>query len=1651
MGRRLATCLLIVLVAGGWLVAGINRWTTSGPYGGQILFLTVDPQTPNVVYAGVLYGGFFRSLNWGQSWEAYSGFASPVFSCTVHPTDHNIVLASSYEAVFRSTDAGDSWSQVGSTGRMRDFAIPTTRLDTVYAGGMNGFWRSTDRGQTWAKTASLSGIQIDNVSLPPGLPDTVYLGTWNAGILRSTDGGFSWSPIFSPSGLGYRVACHPDRPGWIYASVYDPAGIYRSTNGGTSWTQLSSNKYFEEMEFDPVDPNRIYFIGLYGSYLSTDGGQTSTTVCPLGGRAVALDRSSADGALYLGTLSGVQRSWDGGGTFRSASAGILSYIWALAVSPTVPGTVYAGDDTSNLFRSRDSGESWEPLSDVTDWPSMETGLVTTILGEQWSYLAMGFKGLALTSATSPPTLFGTVNGDLYRSTNEGTSWSLALANKILWDVRTDPTNPLRLYASSGWVGWTYSFTGIHRSTNGGANWTATGQLLNTNISELLVDPQTPQTLYAAGDSGLYKSTDSGGGWGSIASGLGDAHVYSLALDASNPSFLFAGTGDAGIYRSSNGGSNWTYSGLSGGRIYALGCETASNAVYAGKWPGLYESTNSGSTWGPSSPDLAESNVRDVATDSRGAQRVYTATTAGVFARTGTTAPTVEVQVRTTQSGSVNMNLANQVLPATALTLLFAENNYPSASASTPVILELQLPAGAVLGQTLATAELADTAIQPTERIVIPLAVSEYAYDAASATFEPVAGGGSTAGIGANAVQLFRCVAGEDRIWLRLTQSTSAWHPSSAERLLGITIGAGAGVWPPTAGSNWAASGQFRQENTQFFGDLRGYDFAAQQGALPVSLRAFYQKTGVTLSTGFSQNPVNLFRLDLDRDDEYANNVLYGAVVTDSAVADLDGDGQEDLVSIDRDLRRVYWALRQADGNFGAPEWRALAGDAPVTVDTADVNGDGRPEVLVSDAGGHLTVYSWASLSAKIQSPDEVLAPLLVATLAGTASASLVADVNNDGNKDFLYTDSAANTFNILYGLSFNTSTSLTTGGGPAALAVGDVDGDTDLDVAVANRTGNSVTLFRNQGGSFSTATYTAGGQPAAVAMADFGRDGRADLAIALADKKALAAWTARSDGTFNPGQAQTIYFQNPPSALAADNFDGVNGADVLAGFADFYKLALCTSDAAGSLGYAYAINTLGDVELDPVNHVTLTEDNVLSIAGGTSYGGVCSRTGVAAVAEQPFNLVHLPRSLNLSFSVVNLGTQTALLSLELYNNSGGLVRSVSQSVAPGQQYARYLTDPSLFGSDAANPQRWVRGFVTEADTYGFWLANDGASLDYLDGLPLADIRNARSRFLLPAGMDTLRQVLLVNPYQDQAQVTVQRFGGGTLKQTLSFLVAGRGRRLLDLPVDMPALAAEDYLLVSADRPVIGCQLWGDAHRLAALDGLPVPEAPATLYCPHVAAGNLGVQYETFLTLVNPSDQGTVVIMRLYNDAGILESTTPLITIPARSKRVDDVQPLFGAFNAFTGYVVVEVQGPGVVAGDITIGEAGAGRFLSSLPLSAGGAADYLVGHIANGTLGTLAFFTGLAVVNPHLTAHSVRITAFNQNGQPIGSTTDSVSARGREVFLLDQKMPGLTSIFGGYLHIEDLTDPAGQLCVFALFGDQPLNFLSAVAAQPVRQ
>ncbi len=84
---------------------------------------------------------------------------------------------------------------------------------------------------------------------------------------------------------------------------------------------------------------------------------------------------------------------------------------------------------------------------------------------------------------------------------------------------------------------------MFKSTNGGGNWSAVNTgLAATDVRALAIDPATPTTLYAGTQGGgVFKSTNGGGNWSAVNTGLTATFVYALAIDPVTPATLYAGT------------------------------------------------------------------------------------------------------------------------------------------------------------------------------------------------------------------------------------------------------------------------------------------------------------------------------------------------------------------------------------------------------------------------------------------------------------------------------------------------------------------------------------------------------------------------------------------------------------------------------------------------------------------------------------------------------------------------------------------------------------------------------------------------------------------------------------------------------------------------------------------------------------------------------------------------------------------------------------------------------------------------------------------------------------------------------------------------------------------------------------------------------
>ncbi len=181
-----------------------------------------------------------------------------------------------------------------------------------------------------------------------------------------------------------------------------------------------------------------------------------------------------------------------------------------------------------------------------------------------------------------------------------------------------------IYASDGPQVWTQDLT-------------ANGPVFQACI---VLDPTTPQTMYAGtASAGVYKTTDGGSTWSQVNSGLSNLTVWALAISASSPSTLYAGTSSSGVFKTTNGGTSWTQV-ITGITDSPLGIQSISvsqtdpNDVLCCVWDGatanvttgMFRTTNGGTSWtGSNAGMLACKNILTIVRNPLNHNTVYCGT------------------------------------------------------------------------------------------------------------------------------------------------------------------------------------------------------------------------------------------------------------------------------------------------------------------------------------------------------------------------------------------------------------------------------------------------------------------------------------------------------------------------------------------------------------------------------------------------------------------------------------------------------------------------------------------------------------------------------------------------------------------------------------------------------------------------------------------------------------------------------------------------------------------------------------------------------------------------------------------------------------------------------------------------------------------
>jgi len=493
---------------------GGMSWTnTSGAPSSQI-YNTVEmhPADASILFAVAQSGGqVVKSNDGGSNFYTVMDHVSQMYDLEFHPTDPNIIYASGNGAMYKSTDTGESFSEItsgpwsGNTANTMMMAVGPAEANYVYVleetgGGFNAIYLSTDEGLTWTTiTDNTCGCQnmlgYDqngtggqaprdmDIIVSPTDPNEIHIAgteTW-----RSLDLGQNWNQTTEWNVPGASNFIHAD----IDLLIYDnnrivagtDGGIYLSTDEAVSWTDITFGlgiRQFYRIGASQTDADRvsggsqdngtgILVAGSWYDFMGADGMETF------------IDWSNADKVYGTTQFGGLYKSADGGQTVSSFSGpgGNGNWVTPFEQDTEDPSTIYTGRE--ELFKSTNEGGTWEAISAFAAGSLDELKIAPS--DNQYIYVA--------------------IDGNMHYTSNGGSSWnSSAVGSGVVNYISVNPYDPLTVaLAVSG------SANRVLESTDGGATWTniAANLPAGVGIECVLYEPIENGGLFCGGNPGIY--------------------------------------------------------------------------------------------------------------------------------------------------------------------------------------------------------------------------------------------------------------------------------------------------------------------------------------------------------------------------------------------------------------------------------------------------------------------------------------------------------------------------------------------------------------------------------------------------------------------------------------------------------------------------------------------------------------------------------------------------------------------------------------------------------------------------------------------------------------------------------------------------------------------------------------------------------------------------------------------------------------------------------------------------------------------------------------------------------------------------------------------------------------------------------------------
>ncbi len=627
---------------------------------GRVRTILTDPANPSILYLALSGGGVWKSTDGGTTWapktEALGSLSCG--SLAMDPNNSSVLylgLGDPFDGtgigLVKSTDGGNNWSApvfLGAATEIPKVMVASTNSSIVLAATNAGLFRSIDAGASWSNVALATGQAgapyVWDIAWGGASTFAVTLeanpaaatGTTDGQIWRTTDNGATWTRgtgVTKASGVGrISIASAPSARTTMYAmaaipnatTITDLADMFKSLDGGASWTALAvtgkrfSNRNRESANVNtvlygqgwynhltlvhPTDPNTVYFGGALLLAKTTNGGSTFSQISNWLAQ-FSLPYIHADfhagtfdslGNMYVGSDGGIFKSTNNGTTWSAAlNVGITSHlIYSVGSSVANSSAVIGGlqdngtrvrSGTSTIYDQRIGGDGFGSNINRANASLMLGSLYyaqilkSTNGGTSWANSCSGITECG-NNATAPfntgivewtgsatgNTVYTWSNTKAYRSTNYGGSWTAlgvtGLPTTSLFlrglGVAFSNSNTLGLLANSGRVFF---------STNGGTSWTQATSPPNNGLSmsSIWFDTIAPSTAYVASvapdstKNHLWKTTDLGLTWTAIDGGgfpFG-VPVNKIVADPLANQTLFAAT-HLGVYRSTNAGATW---------------------------------------------------------------------------------------------------------------------------------------------------------------------------------------------------------------------------------------------------------------------------------------------------------------------------------------------------------------------------------------------------------------------------------------------------------------------------------------------------------------------------------------------------------------------------------------------------------------------------------------------------------------------------------------------------------------------------------------------------------------------------------------------------------------------------------------------------------------------------------------------------------------------------------------------------------------------------------------------------------------------------------------------------------------------------------------------------------------------------------------